>query len=270
MTSAPLTALITGGAGGLARAMIEALRQDGVTCVAADRDPAALERLKAEMGADIHTVQSDVADTASCAAAVQAAVDMTGRLDILINNAGIGMGSLRADGETRLPDLDELTDEVWDNFFRVNVRGPLAMSRAAMPHLKQSPRGQIVMVTTSYFTMHRVAPYGPTKAALESMTAIWAKQFAADGVAVNVLVPGGATDTPFVSAASGIPRDKMLKPGVMGPPIRWMASRAPKDFTGMRIAGQDWDASLTETEAAAKAARPAAWPELAPTPAWST
>ena len=89
MTSAPLTALITGGAGGLARAMIDALRQDGVTCVAADRDPAALARLKADMGGDIHTVQSDVADTASCAASVQAAVDATGRLDILINNAGI-------------------------------------------------------------------------------------------------------------------------------------------------------------------------------------
>ena len=158
MASASLTALITGGAGGLARAMINALRQDDVTCVAADRDTASLERLKVDMGGGIHTFQSDVADTVSCAAAVQAAVDATGRLDILINNAGIGMGSLRADGETRLPDLDELTDKVWDNFFHVNVRGPLAMSRAAMPHLKQSPRGQIVMVTTSYFTMHRVAP----------------------------------------------------------------------------------------------------------------
>lgn len=270
MTSSRLTALITGGAGGLARAMIQALREDGVICVAADQNPAALAQLKADMGDDIHTVQADVADTAQCAAAVQAAVDATGRLDILINNAGIGMSWLRDDGETSLPDLDELTDDVWDQFFRVNVRGPLAMSRAAMPYLKQSPRGQIVMVTTSYFTMHRVAPYGPTKAALESMASIWAKQFAPDGVAVNVLVPGGATDTPFVSAASGIPRDKMLKPAVMGPPICWMASRAPRDFTGMRIAGQDWDASLPETEAAAKAARPAAWPELAPTPAWST
>lgn len=269
MSNGPLTALITGGAGGLARAMIEALREDGVICVAADRDPAALARLAADMGDGVHTVTADVSDSASCAAAVDAAVQATGRLDLLINNAGIGMSSLRPDAETSLPNLDELTDEVWDNFFRVNVRGPLAMSRAAMPHLKQSPRGQIVMVTTSYFTMHRVAPYGPTKAALESMVSIWAKQFAADGVAVNVLVPGGATDTPFVSEASGIPRDKMLKPGVMGPPIRWMASRAPKDFTGMRIAGQDWDASLSETEAAAKAARPAAWPELAPTPAWS-
>lgn len=261
-----LTALITGGAGGLARAMIDALQQDGVTCVAFDRDAAALEAL----GDSVIPVQGEVQTTADCKRAVASAVEATGRLDLLINNAGIGMGAMRADAETSLPGLDELTDEVWDQFFAINVRGALAMARAAFPHLKQSPRGQVVNVTTSYFTMHRVAPYGPTKAALESMTAIWAKQFKADGVAFNVLVPGGATDTPFVSPASGIPRDKMLKPGVMGPPIRWLASRAPLDFTGMRIAGQDWDASLSEDAAAKKAARPAAWPELAPTPAWST
>lgn len=265
----PLTALITGGAGGLARAMIEALRQDGVDCVAMDRDAGALAALADALGDGVWTVRGDVADSAGCAAAVARAVDATGRLDLLVNNAGIGMSSLRQDGETRLPDLDELTDAVWDHFFAVNVRGPLAMTRAALPHLKQSPRGQVVNVTTSYFTMHRVVPYGPTKAALESMTAIWAKQFAPDGVAFNVLVPGGATDTPFVSPSSGIARDKMLKPSVMGPPIRWMASRAPKTFTGMRIAGQDWDATLSEAAAAEHAARPAAWPELAPTPAWA-
>lgn len=265
-----LTALVTGGAGGLARAMIEALRQDDVVCVAMDRDPNALDRLAADFGQGVHTTVGDVSRTEDCTSAVAAAVAATGRLDVLVNNAGIGMSSLRDDGETRLPDLDELTDAVWDRFFAVNVRGALAMTRAAMPCLKASPRGQVVNVTTSYFTMHRVAPYGPTKAALESMTAIFAKQFKAEGVAFNVLVPGGATDTPFVSAASGIPREKMLKPAVMGPPIRWLASRAPRDFTGMRIAGQDWDAALDETAAAASAARPAAWPELAPTPAWST
>lgn len=264
-----LTALITGGAGGLARAMIDALRKDGVTCVAMDRDPEALAGLAKDMADGVLTVAGDVADSAACAAAVAHAVDQTGRLDVLINNAGIGMSSLRVDGETKLPDLDELTDEVWDKFFAVNVRGALAMTRAALPHLKASPRGQVVNVTTSYFTMHRVAPYGPTKAALESMTAIWAKQFQPDGVAFNVLVPGGATDTAFVSPASGIPREKMLRPSVMGPPIRWLASRAPRDFTGMRIAGQDWNAALEETAAAAQSARPAAWPELGPTPAWA-
>lgn len=261
-----LKALITGGAGGLARAMLQALAADGVQCAAMDRDAGALDRLPA----DVVGVQGDVSSTADCDAAVAEAVAKLGGLDLLVNNAGIGMSSLRLDAETKLPDLTELTDEMWDRFFAINVRGALAMTRAALPHLKASARGQVVNVTTSYFTMHRVAPYGPTKAALESMTAIFAKQFAADGVAFNVLVPGGATDTPFVSPASGIPRDKMLKPEVMGPPIRWLASRAPKDFTGMRIAGQDWDPALDETAAAAKAARPAAWPELAPTPAWST
>jgi len=265
-----LTALLTGGAGGLGEAMIAALREDGVECVVMDRSEAAIARLEETFGGGVHACLGDVSVSDDCAKAAAAAVEKTGRLDLLVNNAGIGMSSLRGDAETRLPDLEELTDAVWDRFFAINVRGALAMTRAALPYLKLSPRGHVVNVTTSYFTMHRVAPYGPTKAALESMTAIFAKQFRADGVAFNVLVPGGATDTPFVSAESGIPREKMLLPSVMGPPIRWLASRAPRDFTGMRIAGQDWDASLGEAEAAAKAARPAAWPELAPTPNWST
>ena len=265
----PLTALVTGGAGGLARAMIEALAEDGVVAVAMDRDPEALDRMKRDMGDGVHVVAGDVSVAADCERAVATTIAETGRLDILINNAGIGMSSLRGSAETELPGLDELTDAIWDQFFAVNVRGPLTLTRAALPYLIASPRGQVVNVTTSYFTMHRVAPYGPSKAALESMTAIFAKQYAASGVAFNVLVPGGATDTPFVSPLSGIPREKMLRPSVMGPPIRWLASRAPRDFTGMRIAGQDWDASLDEVAAAAKAARPAAWPELGPKPSWS-
>ena len=94
----------------------------------------------------------------------------------------------------------------------VFVRAPIILVRAALPQMKARGFGRIVNNTTSYITMLRVLPYGAAKAALESMSAVWAKELDGGPVTVNVLVPGGPTDTPFIAPESGWPRDKMLRP----------------------------------------------------------
>ncbi|MCZ7659740.1 MAG: SDR family oxidoreductase [Xanthobacteraceae bacterium] len=68
---------------------------------------------------------------------------------------------------------------IWDEFFAVNVRAPMLVTRAALPHLRKAGFGRIVNNTTSFRTMLRVLPYGATKAALESMSAVWAEGFPA-------------------------------------------------------------------------------------------
>ena len=78
--------------------------------------------------------------------------------------------------------------------------------------------------------MLRVLPYGAAKAALESMSAVWAKELEGSGVNVNVLVPGGPTDTPMIADENGWPRDKMLRPGIMGPPTAWLVSDEAAGF----------------------------------------
>src|SRR6185295_4997327 len=147
---------------------------------------------------------------------VAAVTTRYGRLDGVINNAGIGVSSLRPDGELNLPRIEELTTAVWDNFFAINVRAPMLLVQAALPYLKKSGSGRVINNTTSFRTMLRVLPYGATKSALESMSAIWAAELSGAGITVNVLIPGGPTDTPFISDAAGWPRDKMLRPAVMG------------------------------------------------------
>jgi NAD(P)-dependent dehydrogenase (short-subunit alcohol dehydrogenase family) len=72
--------------------------------------------------------------------------------------------------------------------------------------------------------MLRVLPYGATKSALESMSAIWAAELKERGITVNVLIPGGPTDTPFISEGAGWDRAKMLRPEIMGPPACWLIS----------------------------------------------
>jgi NAD(P)-dependent dehydrogenase (short-subunit alcohol dehydrogenase family) len=273
MTKSARTALITGGAGGLGRAMALALATDGINIALLDCNERATTRAAAEIkeksGRDrLLTLSGDVADENHCNDAVARTIEHFGGIDILVNNAGIGVSSIRPDAERNHPSIHEIDRALWDRFFAVNVTGPMLMVRAATPRMRDQGWGRIVNNTTSFFTMLRVLPYGASKAALESMSAIWAKELEGSGIGVNVLVPGGPTDTPFVSDGAGIPRDKMLRPAIMGPPIRWLASSASDGITGQRFVAASWDASVDPAQAAKAAGAPIGWPELGKTVVW--
>jgi NAD(P)-dependent dehydrogenase (short-subunit alcohol dehydrogenase family) len=258
--------LVTGAAGGIGAAITKALTDAGHSVAAVDRDAAALERLATSRR--IHPILADVASEAACRDAVASAVARFGRLDAVVNNAGIGPSSIRPDGEAKLPRIEELTAAIWDNFFAINVRAPLLITQAALPHMRKGRFGRVINNTTSFRTMLRVLPYGATKSALESMSAIWAEEFKRDGITVNVLIPGGPTDTPFVSDASGWDRAKMLKPAIMGPPAAWLMSDEAGSYTGQRIIAANWDAKRPGAEAAKKAGRAIGWPELTKDAVW--
>src|ERR1700746_914643 len=94
--------------------------------------------------------------------------------------------------------------------------------------------GRIVNVTTSLGTMLNAGnpTYGPSKAALEALRAIMAKDLDGTGFTVNVLVPGGVTNTPMISDGAGFDRAKLIQPDVMVPPLLWLVSNAPGTRTG--------------------------------------
>ena len=184
-----------------------------------------------------------------------------GAIEAVVNNAGIGMSSVRPDAEARAPGIEELTPEIWDGFMAIFVRAPLILVRAALPDMKGRGFGRIINNTTSYVTMLRVLPYGAAKAALESMSAVWAKELDGSGITVNVLVPGGPTDTPLIADGSGWPRDT---------PTAWLVSHEAKNFSGRRITAARWDKNLPAAEAAARASRAIGWPELSADSVWLT
>ena len=265
----PRTVLITGAAGGIGRAMVEAVLAAGHRVAALDRDAAALDGLLAlHPGAPVHPVLADLSTAEGCAAGVVAAATRFGRVDALVNNAGIGVSSLRPDAETRLPSIEELDAAAWDRFFAINVRAPAMLLREALPMMRASGWGRVVNNTTSFRTMLRVLPYGATKAALEAASAVWAEELAGTGITVNVLVPGGPTDTPFIGAGASWPREQMLRPAVMGPPLAWLLSEDAAGYTGQRIIAGRWDTALPGAEAAAKAGRAIGWPELGADAVW--
>jgi NAD(P)-dependent dehydrogenase (short-subunit alcohol dehydrogenase family) len=273
MSEASRVALITGGATGMGRAMSEALLADGARVAVMGRRADVLEAFARESNEAageprVLPVIGDVSQVADCEQAVARVVERFGALHVLVNNAGLGVSSLRPDAEVNLPGLAELSPEVWQRFFAVNVHGPFYMTRSALPHLRAAGSGRVINHTTSFFTMHRVLPYGASKAALESSSAIWAKELEGDGITVNVILPGGPTNTDFIDDGAGIERARMLSPAVMAPLVRWLASPDSDGVTGRRFIGGLWDPSLPPAEAAEKAGDEIGWPQLAGNVIW--
>jgi NAD(P)-dependent dehydrogenase (short-subunit alcohol dehydrogenase family) len=260
VTAAGKVALVTGGARGIGAAIADGLRATGARVAVLDLDAEAL----AACPEDVLKVQANVARPEDCEVAVAQVRAKCGGLDVLINNAGIGMGTIREDHFAHPVRLAEIEPDHWRRFFEVNCMGAFLMMRAAVPHMVEQGWGRVVNVTTSFFTMlnEGFAPYGPAKAALEAASAIWAKEFQGSGVTVNVLIPGGPTDTRMVPASAPFPRDQLIPPAAMAAPAQWLASPASDGVSGRRFVAGLWDPALRPGQAAAAAGAPIAWPEL--------
>ena len=273
MSEQQRVALVTGAAGGIGRALVGGLLGAGLKVAAVDRTAEGLAELaqaaqERQQGANLMTIEADLAEDASIAEIVAAARARFGTIDILVNNAGVGQASLRSDNREKPIKFWEVTPEQWKLFVAVHTNAPMALSRALVHDMMRQKWGRIVNVTTSLGTMIRDGSptYGPSKAALEAFSAIMAKDLAGSGVTVNVLVPGGMTNTGMIPLAAGYAREELIQPAVMAPPLNWLVSDAAAQTTGRRFLAVHWDASLAPEEAAAKAGAPVAWTEIATMP----
>ena len=269
------TALVTGAAGGFGSQFTRALLRAGAAVMATDIDEDGLERLGTTMrgaglASDLDLRPLDISDCEACASAVEATDRRFGSLDILINNGALGMPAIREDSLTNLLAIEEVTPAWWDRMVAVNLSGAWYMTRAAVPGMKRRGWGRIITVTTSFFSMlrGRFHPYGPAKAGLEAMAAGHAREFAPDGITVNVVIPGGLADTPMVPESSGYRREDMVPAVKMVPPVLWLCSSAADGVTGQRYVAAHWDETAPVAAARAASEAPIAWPELAQTPVW--
>jgi NAD(P)-dependent dehydrogenase (short-subunit alcohol dehydrogenase family) len=273
MTETQRVAIVTGAAGGIGRAMTRALLAAGIQVAGVDRDRGPLEALAAsarERGkaADLLTIQTDLTNDSAAEEITKATRDRFGRIDILVNNAGIGPGAIRPDSWQRPLKFWEITPDQWRRFVAVHTTAPLTLANAIVPEMMRQGWGRIVNVTTSLGTMLNAGSptYGPSKAALEALSAIMAKDLDGTGVTVNVLVPGGVTNTPMISDEAGFDRAKLIQPEVMVSPLLWLVSDAAAKVTGRRFLGVHWDTELPPEEAAEKAGAPIAWTSIATMP----
>lgn len=261
--------IVTGAASGIGLAVAQGLHRKGHCITLVDINENALDDAHRTLGEDERTlfVAGDASNEENAKHAADQTLARFGSLDVLFNNAGIGAGSLRDDAEVNRPSIEELTLDIYRRFFEVNVLAAVSMTRACIGPLKQAGWGRIINNTTSYLTMHRLQPYGATKSGLESISAVWAEELEGTGITVNVVVPGGPTDTPMVKEI-GLSRQQMMRPNILVPPIEWLISREADGVSGRRFIAGRWDSTLTPAAAAAKCARSVGWPELTGDVVW--
>jgi NAD(P)-dependent dehydrogenase (short-subunit alcohol dehydrogenase family) len=249
-------AIVTGGGRGMGRAMTLGLARVRCKVVAiAAREAAQVEAVAAEAGdGRVCALIADVTKEADCQRVVATALDRFGRLDVLVNNAGRGMKYVSEDFMTEPTRFWDVAPETWRLVIDTNVVGPFLMARAAVPQMLAAGWGRIVNVTINAETMRRrgFSPYGPSKAALESETIIWAQDLADSGVTVNALLPGGAVLTGMIPAS--FPdhlRAGLLDPAIMVPPLLWLASARSDGVTGRRFIATNWREDSSEAAAEA-------------------
>jgi NAD(P)-dependent dehydrogenase (short-subunit alcohol dehydrogenase family) len=189
-------AIVTGAGSGIGRATAITLATRGVRVLGVGRRPLALAQTAKEVES-IECFAADLLDREAPNAAVRRAVDLWGRVDIVINNAG---RTIRASLETVLA-------EQVDELFAMHVVAPTLLTQAALPWLRET-RGSVVNVSSTFG--HRPSPgsahYGAAKGALEHLTRTWALELAPDGVRVNAVAPG-PTDSEALEA-SGLTPDE--------------------------------------------------------------
>jgi len=235
-------AIVTGGGRGIGRAIAEAFAREGVrVVVTAARHRDEIEAVAASIGGE--ALLADVADKQAVQRLVNAVLTDFGRIDILVNNAARGMKFVNPRFMTDPRPFWEADPDAWRMVIDTNVNGVFLATRAVIPHMLERRSGRIINISINRETMRRkgFTPYGPSKAALESMNEIWAQDLEGTGITMNLLLPGGATDTGMIpDAFPAAKRKELIDPAVMGPPAVYLASDEAAAVNGQRIVAIEW------------------------------
>ena len=234
------TAIITGAGSGFGEAMARKFAREGANVVVVDRDVAGAKRVAGELGGKGLAVEADIASENGVAEAVRQAQMQFGRIDILINNAGIGHKPQPA---------ENVQPDEFDRIVGVNIRGIYLMSRALIPHFKENGGGVILNIASTGAARPRpnLTWYNATKGWVVSATKALAIELASENIRVNALNPV-AGETPLLTTFMGedteeirqkfrasIPLGRLLKPEDLAESAAFLCSPAASMITGVAL-----------------------------------
>jgi NAD(P)-dependent dehydrogenase (short-subunit alcohol dehydrogenase family) len=179
-----------------------------------------------------------VRDEAAVAQAVAQAWSRLGGIDLLVNNAGLGMKTVNPRFMTEPLGFWQVPVDGFQAVLGTNLTGYFLMAREVVPRMLAAGAGRIVNISMNHATMNRrgFVPYGPARAGAEALSRIMAADLSGTGITVNIMLPGGATVTGMMPPEEDRPAQlAALDPAIMGPPIVWLASPEARDVHDERI-----------------------------------
>jgi gluconate 5-dehydrogenase len=243
--------LVTGATSGIGRAMAEALVAAGATVAITGREVGRAQRVAEEMpegSGQAIGIAMDVRDDHQVERGVREVMERLGGLEALVNNAGLGMRAVNPQFLTMPQPFWKVDRKAFREVIATNLTGYFLVAGEVVPHLLRAGRGRIVNISMNHTTMRRpgFVPYGPSRAGAESLSQIMAADLAGTGVSVNMLLPGGATETGMIPEDVPLEvRSNLLSPRVMAAPICWLCSAAAEGVTGERIVAIEFDRWLS-------------------------
>lgn len=213
-------AIVTGAGRGIGRTIALALASQGARVALAARDRAELEAVRTEiegLGGQAASFPTDVRSEADIVHLVRATVARFGRLDILVNNAAIGV----------FKPLLETTTQEWDEVMAVNVRGSFLLCREAIPYLRQQPRSFIVNIASVMGVKGYAnqAVYAASKHALVGMSKTLAKEVQKDGIRVHAILPGTVDTDMGAQARPDLERSLLIPPAEIAEIVLFLLAR---------------------------------------------
>jgi NAD(P)-dependent dehydrogenase (short-subunit alcohol dehydrogenase family) len=238
--------LITGATSGLGFAMAKALVSEGARVFVTGRDRnrvnEALSELRSLPGESQGTAM-DVRDEQSIRAGLAEMLGIWGGIDVLINNAGIGMRTVSPKFLTDPKPFWEISAEGFRDLIDTNLTGYFLVAKEVVPHFLKAGQGRIINISMNHETMRRrgFIPYGPSRAATESLSHIMAQDLGSSGVTVNLLLPGGATSTGMIpEEVPASMRPQILSPDVMAEPAVFLCSDEAEGVNDQRFIAKEF------------------------------
>jgi 3-oxoacyl-[acyl-carrier protein] reductase len=214
-------AIVTGAGRGIGRSIARALAAQSARVALAARTAGQLEAVRAEIeaaGGAAACFPTDMSREEDVVRLVRECVAQFGRLDVVVNNAGIGS----------FGPLAEATAEQWDRVMAVNARGTFLLCREAIPHLKQQPRTTIVNITSVMGVKGYANQglYSASKHAVMGLTKVLAREVQADGIRVHAICPGGVDTDMGGQARPDLDRSVLIQPEEIAEWVVFLVTRA--------------------------------------------